>query len=254
MILDKFRLDGQVALVTGGTRGIGLAIAQALGEVGAYVVISGRRFNDAAAAVLEEAGVAFRFIEAELTEPDAAARLVARAHQWHGRLDVLVNNAGIASHGCTEQYPDQAWRDVMAVNLDAVFRCCRAALPIMREQGRGAVLNVGSMSGLVSNVPQQQVAYNASKAAVHMLTKSLASEVAGQGIRVNAVAPGYIETDLSRGGMENEAWFCKWMEMTPVGRVGQPEEVAAVAVFLCSAAASYVTGEVVVVDGGYLVR
>ncbi|MBK0156352.1 SDR family oxidoreductase, partial [Pseudomonas sp. S75] len=220
MILDKFRLDGQVALVTGGTRGIGLAIAQALGEAGAWVVISGRQFNPTAAATLEEAGVTFRFIEAELSDPAAAAQMVQRATQWHGRLDILVNNAGIASHGATEHYPDDAWRDVMSVNLDAVFRCCRAALPIMREQGRGAVLNVGSMSGLVSNVPQQQVAYNASKAAVHMMTRTLASEVAGQGIRVNAVAPGYIETDLSRGGMENEAWFPTWMHMTPMGRVG----------------------------------
>lgn len=124
----------------------------------------------------------------------------------------------------------------------------------MRKRQSGVILNIGSMSGIVSNIPQHQVAYNASKAAVHMMTKSLASEFAAEGIRVNALAPGYIETDLSRGGIENDEWFPTWQRMTPMGRVGQPEEVATAALFLCSEASSYVTGEVLVVDGGYTTR
>jgi NAD(P)-dependent dehydrogenase (short-subunit alcohol dehydrogenase family) len=252
MILDRFRLDNKVALVTGGTRGIGLAIAKALGEVGAHVVVSGRGMNDEASRALE--GVSFDFLAAEMLDEQAPNTLVLDAVAKAGRLDILVNNAGIAIHGDSGDYPDETWRKIMTVNVDAVFRCCRAALSPMRSQGGGVILNVGSISGIVSNIPQNQVAYNSSKAAVHMMTKSLASEVAAENIRVNAVAPGYVETDLSRGGIENPEWFPIWRGMTPMGRVGQPEEVAAAALFLCSAASSYVTGEVLVVDGGYTTR
>jgi NAD(P)-dependent dehydrogenase (short-subunit alcohol dehydrogenase family) len=248
MILDRFRLNGKVALVTGGTRGIGLAIAQALGEAGAKVVISGRERSSAAA------GVAFDFLAADLGQEDAADRLVADTLDRHGAVDIMVNNAGIAIHGDSGDFSDEIWRRIMSLNVDAVFRGCRAVLAPMRNQGGGVILNVGSMSGIVSNIPQNQVAYNSSKAAVHMMTKSLASEVAAENIRVNAVAPGYIETDLSRGGMQNPDWWPTWRSMTPMGRVGQPEEVASAALFLCSQASSYVTGEVLVIDGGYTTR
>jgi NAD(P)-dependent dehydrogenase (short-subunit alcohol dehydrogenase family) len=252
MILDRFRLDNKVALVTGGTRGIGLAITKALGEVGARVVVSGRSLKEDARRELE--GVAFDFLAAEMLDEKAPDKLIAGTVAKAGRLDILVNNAGIAIHGDSGDYPEETWRKIMAVNVDAVFRCCRAALASMRRQGGGVILNVGSISGIVSNIPQNQVAYNSSKAAVHMMTKSLASEVAAENIRVNAVAPGYVETDLSRGGIENPEWFPIWRGMTPMGRVGQPEEVAAAALFLCSEASSYVTGEVLVVDGGYTTR
>ncbi|TIS61248.1 MAG: glucose 1-dehydrogenase [Mesorhizobium sp.] len=252
MILDRFRLDGKVALVTGGTRGIGLAIAKALGEAGARVVVAGRTMKDDARREL--AGLAFDFLAAEMLDEKAPDRLISETVAKAGRLDILVNSAGIAVHGDSGDYPEDIWRQTMAINVDAVFRCCRAALAPMRRQGSGAILNVGSISGIVSNIPQNQVAYNSSKAAVHMMTKSLASEVAAENIRVNAVAPGYVETDMSRGGIENPEWFPIWRGMTPMGRVGQPEEVAAAALFLCSPAASYVTGEVLVIDGGYTTR
>lgn len=254
MIFDRFRLNGQVALVTGGTRGIGLAIAQALGEAGAKVVISARTRVTEAEQLLSKAGINCDFIAADLTKERAADELVAETLARTGRLDILVNNAGIAIHGDSGEFSDVTWREIMDINLDAVFRGCRAALAPMRRQGGGVILNIGSMSGIVSNIPQNQVAYNSSKAAVHMMTKSLASEVAAENIRVNAIAPGYIETDLSRGGIANPEWFPIWRGMTPMGRVGQPEEVAGAALFLCSAAASYVTGEVLVIDGGYTTR
>ncbi|MDX8491237.1 SDR family oxidoreductase [Mesorhizobium sp. VK22B] len=252
MILDRFRLDGKVALVTGGTRGVGLAIAKALGEAGARVVVAGRTMKDDARQEL--AGFAFDFLATEMLDEKAPDRLVADTLAKAGRLDILVNSAGVAVHGDSGDYPEDIWRQTMAINVDAVFRCCRAALALMRRQGGGVILNVGSISGIVSNIPQNQVAYNSSKAAVHMMTRSLASEVAAENIRVNAVAPGYIETDLSRGGIENPEWFPIWRGMTPMGRVGQPEEVAAAALFLCSPASSYVTGEVLVIDGGYTTR
>lgn len=238
--------------MTGGTRGIGLAIAKALGEAGARVVVAGRTMKDDARQEL--GGLALDFLAAEMLDEKVPNRLVADTLARAGRLDILVNSAGIAVHGDSGDYPDNIWRQTMAINVDAVFGCCRAALAPMRRQGGGTILNVGSISGIVSNIPQNQVAYNSSKAAVHMMTKSLASEVAAENIRVNAVAPGYIETDLSRGGIENPEWFPIWRGMTPMGRVGQPEEVAAAALFLCSPASSYVTGEVLVIDGGYTTR
>jgi NAD(P)-dependent dehydrogenase (short-subunit alcohol dehydrogenase family) len=236
MFLEKFRLDGQVALITGGSRGIGLAIARAFSEAGAKVVLAARALSAESADVLAKAGVKYHFVAKK------------------GKLNILVNAAGVAIHGETLDFTDSQWRDQMSLNVDAVFRTARAALGPMTKNGSGVILNMGSISGIVSNIPQQQVAYNSSKAAVHMMTKSLASEFATRNIRVNSIAPGYIETDMSRGGIADPEMFPIWRDMTPMRRVGQPEEVAAAALFLCSPAASYITGAVLVVDGGYTTR
>jgi NAD(P)-dependent dehydrogenase (short-subunit alcohol dehydrogenase family) len=256
MILSRFRLDGKTALVTGGTRGIGFAIARALVEAGARVAVSGRNpdQDEVAARFADLDGPPVLALSAELKTRGAAAALVGAATEQFGGLNILVNNAGIAAHGETRNFSTATWRRIMAVNLDAVFDACRAAIAPMQAGGGGVMLNIGSISGLISNIPQHQVAYNSSKAAVHMMTKSLASELATDNIRVNAIAPGYIMTEMTKAGFDNPEWGPVWRSMTPMDRAGEPEEVAAAALFLCAPASSYVTGEVMVIDGGYTTR
>ncbi|MBP1807086.1 SDR family NAD(P)-dependent oxidoreductase [Rubellimicrobium aerolatum] len=253
MIIDRFRADGKVALVTGGTRGIGLAIARALAEAGARVVISART-DPGGTESLRADGHEVEYRAADLLEPGAADALVAGVVRDHGRLDILVNNAGVADHGATEDFDDDRLARLMGLNFDAVFRACRAAIRPMRAQGGGVMLNIGSISGHISNIPQKQSAYNASKAAVHMLSKSLASDLAEDNIRVNAIAPGYITTAMTEGGFANPEWAPVWTDMTPMRRPGTPEEVAALALLLCTDASSYMTGSVVTIDGGYTLR
>ena len=254
MIFERFRLDGKIALVTGASRGIGLAIAHALGEAGARLVISSRVASPDAIKSLSGLGYRVDHIQADLELPGAATRLVQKATELTGQLDILVNNAGVADHGDTQTYAAERYRRLMAINLDAVFEACQAALVPMRAQKSGVILNIGSISGLISNVPQRQAAYNASKAAVHMLTKSIASDYAIENIRANSIAPGYITTDMTAGGFANPEWAPVWLDLTPMRRPGTTEEIAAAALFLCSPASSYMTGEVMVIDGGYTLR
>ena len=254
MIMEQFRLDGQTALVTGATRGIGLGIVEALAEVGAHVVLSSKTPKPDVVEKLRDAGHRVDYIQADIREVEAPDQLVAETVALAGKLDVLVNNAGVAQHGETESFTEENYRRLMDINVDSVFRACRAGLTQMRRQQSGVVSNIGSISGFVSNIPQHQVAYNASKAAVHMMTKSLASEYANENIRVNAIAPGYIMTDMTSGGFENPDWAPVWKSMTPMPKVGTPQDIGAAAVYLCAPASGYVTGEVLVIDGGYLTR
>ena len=239
MFLEKFKLDDKIALITGGTRGIGLSIAHALGEAGAKLVLVNR--TDPVGGVQE-------------LKDSVPQKTIDFTLEKHGRVDILVNNAGVAQHGDTDEFNDDMLDKIMDVNVDVVFRMCRSAIPPMKKQGEGVILNIGSISGLVSNIPQPQTAYNASKAAVHMMTKSLASDYADQNIRVNAIAPGYIRTEMTNLPKENEHWYPTWNELTPMNRMAETHEVASAALFLCSPASSYVTGEVLVVDGGYTTR
>ncbi|MCW8060634.1 SDR family NAD(P)-dependent oxidoreductase [Agrobacterium tumefaciens] len=253
-LLQRFRLDQKIALITGGTRGIGLATAHAFGEAGATLYLSARREEYEDGGAILKAGYNVKFFQADLTSRAAANELVNKVAEDAGRLDVLVNNAGLANGADTPLFSEEQWRDVMALNVDSVFWCSQAAVTLMRKKGGGTIVNVGSISGIVSNIPQNQVAYNSSKAAVHMMTKSLASEFALDNIRVNAVAPGYIDTEMSRGGMAHPVRGPVWREMTPMQRFGRPDEVAAAILFLASDASSYVTGDILVVDGGYTTR
>jgi NAD(P)-dependent dehydrogenase (short-subunit alcohol dehydrogenase family) len=249
MSLEQFRLDGKVALVTGATRGIGLAIARQFGEAGAKVMLTGRTRNGDVDALCESDTNAW--VEGDVTDPATAESLVAATIDRFGRIDILVNNAGIADSGDFLGFTDTRLRAITETNFLAPFRIARAAVKPMLEQGGGNILNIGSISADVANKPQFQVAYNASKAAVHQMTRVMAFEYAGRGIRVNALAPGYVVSDMTAGGIANPEWNRVWTENTPMGRFGRPEEMANCALFLCSPASSYVTGAILTADGGY---
>src|SRR6516225_3437873 len=241
-------LDGRVAIVTGGARGIGFETAKALKENGATVVIVDIN-AELGAKASNELGVGF--FQADLTQLDQVANLASDIQHQHGRIDIAFNNAGVCVNVPSEECSGEDWRRVIDINLNAVFYCCREFGKVMLKQGKGSIINTASMSGIISNTPQPQSAYNASKAAVIMLTKSLAGEWASRGVRVNAIAPGYIGTEMTKIGMSNESWYKVWKQMTPMGRVGEPREVAAPIVFLASDASSYFTGSVLTMDGGY---
>ena len=254
MYLDKYDLKGRVAVVTGGGQGIGLASAQALGESGAKVIVADLLADraESAAAELGGRGISAASVTLDVTRSDQVDAACERIEKEHGPVSVLVNNAGVAkSNVRAEDTSDDHWRFHMDVNLDGLFWCCRAFGRRMLEHGKGSIVNVGSMSGFIVNKPQPQSFYNASKAAVHHLTRSLAAEWGGRGVRVNAVAPTYVETPLTRFGMEDQSMYPTWLEMTPMGRVGQPEEIASVVLFLASDASSLMTGSIVLADGGY---
>ena len=254
MILERFKVTDKIAVVTGGTRGIGLSIAHALGEAGAKLVVTSRTDKFGGLESLQKANYDVSFFEADITDKKVPQKIIDYTLSKHGSIDILVNNAGVAQHGEMEEFSDDLLDKIMNINVDALFRMCRSAITPMKKQGAGVILNIGSISGLVSNIPQPQVAYNASKAAVHMITKSLASDFANQNIRVNAIAPGYFRTEMTSLPKENEHWYPTWDKMTPLGRMAETEEIGAAALFLCSPASSYVTGEVLVVDGGYTTR
>jgi NAD(P)-dependent dehydrogenase (short-subunit alcohol dehydrogenase family) len=253
MLIDKFRADGKIVLVTGGTRGIGLAIARALSEAGATVIISSRK-ESGAVDVLSKGGASVEFRAADMMDSDAPRALIDGIAADHGRLDILVNNAGIADSRPMEDFEDDSYERLMSTNLASVFRACRAVLPHMKSQGGGVILNMGSISAIVSNIPQPQAAYNASKAAVHQLTKSLASDHAKDNIRVNAIAPGYVNTEMTAGGLEDPVMAPIWRQMTPMERAGEVDEIATAALFFCTDASSYCTGSVLFADGGYTTR
>jgi NAD(P)-dependent dehydrogenase (short-subunit alcohol dehydrogenase family) len=251
MSLDQFRIDGRIALVTGGNRGIGLAIAELFLEAGARCLITGRTRTPEVDALTAANPEAVGWMAADVNDPATPDALVEATLDRFGRLDILVNNAGVAANGPFHEFDDAQLAYIMDTNLIAPFRIARAAVKPMLAQGEGVVLNVGSISAYVANKPQDQVAYNASKAAIHQMTRVMGYEYASRNVRVNALAPGYVVSDMTAGGIANEEWNRIWTENTPMGRFAQPEEMANCALFLCSPAASYITGTVLVADGGY---
>ena len=256
MYLEKFRLDGRTAFVTGGGRGIGLASAEALFEAGAAVIIADR---DPAVLERGRAALAAKGYEAEavlldVTDSAGVAQAARDADARHGGVDILVANAGIAWPDTPgESMEDDVWLKVVDVNLHGTYWTCREFGRAMLERGRGAIVTVGSMSGSISNKPQRQVPYNAAKAGVHHLTRSLGGEWAERGVRINAVAPTYVDTPMSSRAFSDPQLFPIWMDMTPMRRVARADEIASAILFLASDASSAMTGAIVAVDCGYTV-
>jgi len=251
--LSAFSLDGKKALITGGNRGLGFAFTRALADCGASVAFVGRGADANRAAVerLADAGVRAHGIGADLSKDDDVQRAVDEAAGRLGGLDIVVNNAGTCFHQPAWDATDEQWQQVFDLNVRAVWKVSLATGRYLRAAGGGSIVNIGSISGLIVNRPQAQAPYNASKAAVHQLTKSLAAEWAPYGIRVNAVAPGYVKTEMAP--VDRPDVRRMWIEDAPQQRYAMPEEIAPTVVYLCSPAAAFVTGSVLVIDGGYTV-
>jgi NAD(P)-dependent dehydrogenase (short-subunit alcohol dehydrogenase family) len=252
-VLDTFSMQGRTSVITGSTRGLGRAFAVALAEAGSNVVIVGRDAEAASAveAELEGLGVRVLTVLADVTRRDDIERILADAIDRFGRVDDLINNAGTCIHKPALEVTDDEWRDVMGVNLDGLWIASQVFGRHMIAEGGGSIVNVGSMSASIVNRPQWQPAYNASKAAVHHLTRSLAAEWAPHHVRVNAIAPGYMHTDMSP--IDDPAFHRYWIEDTPQQRAGEPDELGPAMVFLASDASSFMTGSVLTIDGGYSV-
>jgi len=252
-IIDRFRLDGKLALVTGSASGLGAAIAFALAEAGASVACHGnRRSADETSRRIRALGRESRSFAADLGNPDGADSLFDAVFASMEAPDILVNNAGMIYREPAESYNMQAWMTVLQVNLNSVFRLCQLASRAMLERQQGKIVNIASLLSFQGGI--RVPAYAASKGGVAQLTKALANEWAARNVQVNAIAPGYFRTDNTSALQKDETRNRQILERIPAGRWGDPQDIAGAAVFLASSASDYVTGEVLVVDGGWMSR
>lgn len=249
-IRDMFELKGTVALVTGGARGIGKACATALAEMGANVAIIDILEDLSATAVadLEALGVEAKAMMCDVTKADDVAKAVHQTIDAFGKLDVLVTSAGKTSWAKAEEMTEAEWDEVIDLDLKGTFLCCQAAGRVMIPRRSGSIINIASMSGQIVNIPQCQASYNAAKAGVMHLTKSLASEWARHNVRVNSVSPGYTATEMT---MTVPEYHEGWHKLIPMGRMAKVEEIQGAIVYLASDASTYTTGHDLVIDGGY---
>jgi NAD(P)-dependent dehydrogenase (short-subunit alcohol dehydrogenase family) len=253
MVLDKFSLKGQVGIVTGGGQGLGKAFCLAFAEAGADVVVAEINSETGPGTVqeIQKMGRRSLFIYTDVRQKTSVEAMVAKTVAEFGKLDFIMNNAGITKWKEAENVSEADWLEVINIDLNGLFYCCQAAAKQMIKQGGGRIINIASMSGLIVNRPQCQASYNTSKAAVIHLTKSLATEWAQYNIRVNAIAPGYMEGPMAGPFFKDPKIGGIWMDAIPMKRPGKPEELCPVAVLLASEASSYMTGTTVVIDGGY---
>ncbi len=254
MTLGDFSLAGKTAVVTGGARGLGLEMMRALAEAGAAtasidLLLQG---EEEARAITRDYGVRAAAYIADVTDAAQVAATMAAVERDLGSIDILVAAAGVAQNVAAEDVDPVAWRRVIDINLTGVFLCTQSVAKGMIARGGGSIILIASMSGLIVNRPQKQTAYNVSKAGVIMMAKSLAAEWAEHGVRVNAIAPGYMRTALTDQVLAGQDGLQQaWESYIPMGRMGVPEELRGTVVYLASAASSYVTGHALVVDGGY---
>lgn len=250
-VMSKFDLTGRVAVVTGGNGGIGEALAHALAEAGAGVAIIARRAEPAenVAASLRTKGTKAIAVAADITDTAAIEPMLDAVEARLGAIGIFINNAGFCRHAPALEVTPTDWHRVFDVNVHGLWYCCQAVGRRMARRGAGNIINVGSISAEIVNRPQMQPAYNASKAAVHQLTKSLAAEWAPLGIRVNAIAPGYVATDMAE--VDNPKFKPYWIDDAPMQRATTPEELGPSIVYLASDASSFMTGSILKIDGGY---
>ncbi len=252
-ILERMRLDGKAAFVTGGARGIGKAIAEAIAEAGCDVAIVDLDIAEAqkTADEIAKLGVKTIAIQTDVTNEDEVTEMMDKILKAFGKLDVAFCNAGICLNVAADEMTYDQFKKVIDINLNGVFLTSQAAAKVMLKQGRGSIINTASMSGHIVNVPQPQCAYNASKAGVIMLTKSMAVEFAKKGVRVNSISPGYIGTDLILEAEHLKALIAEWNGLSPIGRLGRPDELQAIAVYLAGDASDFTTGSDFVIDGAF---